>query len=86
MRYIATLCKFFQQLREKVYKKPAQFCQYSSVDEAILFGGFIELAGLAAHSNLVHRKLAFETSWTMSTITWINFSHLIQLAIPVCLP
>ena len=59
-------CKLFQIIKRKghasSYKKPAQFCQYSSVDEAILFGGYMELAGLkvtmADHSNRVHRKLA----------------------------
>ena len=39
----------------EVHIKLAQFCQCSSVDEAILFGGYMELAGLkvrmAGHSN-----------------------------------
>ena len=52
-------CKLFQTIKRKghasSYKKLAQFCQYSSVNEAILFGGYMELAGLkvrmADHSN-----------------------------------
>ena len=57
MHEVATLCHTSRQLREKVMQaKPAQ---YSSVDEAILFGGYMVLAGLkvrmADHSNRVHR-------------------------------
>ena len=42
--------KLFQTINRRghasSYKKPAQFCQSSSIDEAILFGGYMELAGL----------------------------------------
>ena len=59
----------FKLFREKVskvtlatYKNPAQFCRPFSVDEAILFGGYMELADLkvtmAGHSNRACRKLA----------------------------
>ena len=59
-------CKLFQTIkregRASSCKKPAQFCQYSSVDEAILFSGYVELSGLgvrmAGYSNQVHGKLA----------------------------
>ena len=73
MHEVATLChtvNFSRQLREKVMQaKPAQ---YSSVDEAILFGGYIVLAGLkvrmADHSNRVHR-LKLVSAYGL----WINF-------------
>ena len=58
--------KLFQTMKRKdhasSYKTQPSSIGLSSVDEAILFGGYMELADLrvrmADHSHRVHRKLA----------------------------
>ena len=62
-------CKLFQTIkredRASSYKKPAQFCQYSSVDEAILFSGYVELIWFRSEDGWLFEPSAQETCFCL---------------------